>query len=375
MDFRPTEEQLLLQRTVKEFTQSEIEPKAQQVDREGRLPDDLIGKMAHLKLLGMTLPAEYGGAGASTVDCVLAIEQVSYSGCGAWWLLAFSNSIPASILTFGTEEQKGKYLRPVCEGKVYPSIQFTEADTGSDPEALVTVARAEKNHFVINGAKRFSTFGARDGYAVLYAKDDVSTCTAIIVDKGAEGYTVSKPYELMGGGGIEAVDVYFSDVRVPRENILGTRGKGLHVLLSWIADEKIQQCAACIGIAQAALDEAVRYVKIRRVKGKVQADFQGIRWMLAELHPRLQAARWLTYRCAFLKDQGSPDWMTEAAAAKLFVVPATSEVVEMSRRIHGAYGYTKEFKIERLYRAIAGASAIAVSLEINRSMVAAACLS
>lgn len=371
MNFNLTEEQLLLQKTVNEFTEREIEPRAQEIDREGRLPDDLIKKMAELKLMGMTLPTEYGGTGAGAVDCVLAIEQVSYSGCGAWWLIAFTNSIPGSIFKFGTEEQKRKYLWPVCEGSVYPSIQFTEADTGSDPEALITTAKPEGDNFVVNGMKRFSTFGARDGYAILYTKDESGKCTAFIADKNIEGYSASKVYELMGGGGIEAVDVYLCNLKLPQENILGASGEGLKVLLSWIADEKIQQCGACLGIAQAALDEAVTYAKTRIVRGKAQTNFQGIRWILSDMYSRLQAARWLSYRAAFLKEQDNSDWMTEAAATKLFVVPATMEMVEMSRRIHGAYGYTKEFKIERLYRAIAGASAIAVSLEINRSMVSA----
>lgn len=372
MDFNLTEEQLLLQKTVKEFSLREIEPRAREIDREGRLPDDLVKKMAELKLLGMILPTEYGGMGASNLDCILSIEQVSHSGCGAWWLIAFTNTIPGSILKFGTEEQKKKYLRPVCEGNVYPSIQFTEADTGSDPEALITRARPQENHFVINGMKRFSTFGARDGFAILYTKDEMGKCTAFIADKNLEGYSTSKAYELMGGGGIEAVDVYLCNFKLPKENILGDKGEGLRILLSWIADEKIQQCGACLGIAQAALDEAVTYTRTRGARGRALANFQGIRWMLAEMYSCLQAARWLTYRVAFLREQVDPNWVTEAAATKLFVVPATMKVVEMSRRIHGAYGYTKEFKIERLYRAIAGASAIAVSLEINRSIVSAA---
>jgi len=371
MDFDFTEEQILLQHSLREFTKSEIEPLADQIDRQGKLPDDLLKKMSMINLPGMIFPPKYGGTGAGSLNCIMAIEQISYSGTGAWWLAAFTNSIPECIIRFGTDEQKRKYLTPVCDGTVYPSIQFTEENTGSDPEALITTAFPRGSYYVINGMKRFSTFGARPGYAILYAKDETDECTAFIVNKYSKGYSTSNNYDLTGGGGIETVDVFFKDLMVPEEDLLGSKGDGFNILLYWIAYEKIQQCAACLGIAQAALDEARKYARSRMVKGKSMAKLLTIRSTLAEMYSRLQAARWLTYRTAFLKDSDAPDWMTEAAAAKLFVVPATMQLVEMARQIHGAYGYTKELKIERLYRAIAGASVIAVGLDINRSIVSA----
>jgi len=369
MQFMLSEEQLLLQTMVKDFTKTEIEPIALKIDQEGKIPDDLLKKMAQIGLLGMTIPKEYGGSGFGNLGCALACEQIAYSGTGAWWLLGFNNSIPECIVHFGSRELKAQYLPKVCEGKVYSSIQFTEEDTGSDARSLKTNARPDGDNYIINGMKRFSTFGARDGYAVLYAKDETGKCTAFVIDKNVKGYTVSRDWDLMGGGGIEAVDVYLEDLRVPRTHILGEKGEGLNILQHWIATEKIEQCAACTGMAQAALDEAVKYAKARMSNGKAISTLQGISWMLADMYAKLQAARWMTYRTAYLQDMGDPDWMTEAAAAKLFVVTATMEVVEMARRIHGGYGYAKDFKIERLYRAIAGASAIAVSLEINKSIL------
>jgi alkylation response protein AidB-like acyl-CoA dehydrogenase len=371
MDFNLTEDQLMLQATVREFTEREIEPIATQIDREGRLPNDLIKKMAQIGLFGMAIPKQYGGTEAGNLSCVLACEQLAYSGTGAWWLTGFNNSIPECIAHFGSEEIKQKYIRPLCDGTAYSSIQFTEEETGSDPEALITTAVPDGDDYVINGMKRFSTFGARDGYAVLYTKDEAGECTAFVIKKNVDGYSAEKVWELMGGGGIEAADVYFDNMRVPKANLLGEKGKGFNVLLYWIAAEKIEQCAACLGIAQAALDEAVKYAKSRMVREKPISGMQGIRWMLADMQAKTEAARWLTYRAAFLQDQGVTEWMTEAAAAKLFVVPATLEVTEMARRIHGAYGYTKEFKIERLYRAIAAGAAIATTLEINRLIVGA----
>ena len=374
MDFNLTEDQLMLQTTVREFTEREIEPIAAQLDREGKLPDDLIKKMAGIGLLGMTIPRQYGGTEMGNLNCILACEQVAYSGTGAWWLVGFQNSISECIAHFGSEELKQKYIRPLCEGTAYASIQFTEEETGSDPESLITTARPDGDNYVINGMKRFSTFGARDGYAVLYTKDEDGACTAFVIEKNVPGYSSTKVWELMGGGGIEAADVYFEAMRVPRASMLGEKGKGFEALLFWISTEKIEQCAACVGIAQAALDEATTYIKSRTVRGKPISGMQGIRWQLADMQAKLEAARWLTYRAAFLQDQSSPSWMTEAAAAKLFVVPAAIEIVETARRIHGAYGYTREFKIERLSRAVAGAASVATSLEINRSIVGAAML-
>ena len=369
MNFDLSEEQLFLKKTVREFTDRRIEPIAGQIDQEGHLPDDLIKSMGQMGLLGMTLPKRYGGGEADHLSAVLACEQIAYSGTGAWWLPAFHNSIPESIAAFGSEKIKEKYLKPLCDGTAYASIQFTEESTGSDPKSVMTRAIPDGESYVVNGMKRFSTFGGRDGYSVLYATDETDRCSAFVVEKNVKGYSVTKPWELMGGGGMETVDVYLENLRVPKENLLGEKGRGFDILLFWIAAEKIEQCGASVGMAQAALDEGIKYSRLRVVRGKPLAGMQGIQWMLAEMYSRIEAARALTYRAAFLQDQKTADWMTEAAAAKLFVAPATMEVVDMARRIHGAYGYPKEFKIERIYRAIAGTTAIATSLEINKSIV------
>jgi alkylation response protein AidB-like acyl-CoA dehydrogenase len=369
MNFDLTEEQVLLQKSARTFSDAEIEPIASVIDKEGRLPDDLIKKIAGLGLFGMAVPAEYGGTGIGELPCILACEQMAYSGCGVWWLTAFNNSIPDTIAHFGNDHIKNTFLKPLCDGSAYASIQFTEADTGSDPKSLISRVKPDDKGYIANGMKRFSTFGARDGYAMFFAKDEDENCTAFVIQKNVPGYSISKMWELMGSGGSEAVDVYFDNVTIPKENMLGAKGRGFDVLLYWIAVEKIQQCAACVGMAQAAMDEAVKFARSRLNRGKPISDMQGIRWMLAEIHYRIQASRWLTYRTAFLKDHNHRDWMTEAASTKLFVVKATMEAVDIARQIHGAYGYTKEFKIERLYRAISGATAIAVGLEINKTIV------
>lgn len=369
MDFNLTEGQIAIQRLARDFSDQEIEPAAEKLDREGKLPDELIVKFAGLDFLGMTVPREYGGTGAGNLDCILAIEQLAYSGTGAWWLVGFNNSIPASIVKYGSEEIKTRFLKFFCDGTAYASIQFTEAETGSDASALMTTAVPDGDRYIINGMKRFSTFGARQGYSVTYTRDDEGNCTAFITEKLASGYTAPKIWELMGSGGIEAADVYYDDYRVPAANMLGGKGKGYDILLYWIATEKIEQCAAALGIARAALDEAVNYVKARLSRGKPVSAMQGIRWELAEMQAKLEACRWLTYRTAFAEDREEPDWQTQAATAKLFVVPAAQQIVESARRLHGAYGYAKESKIERLSRAVTGFPSIAVSLEINKSII------
>lgn len=368
MDFNLTEEQLALIKTFKDFTRRELEPTARQIDASGTLPDSLIKQLAGLKALGMVLPEEFGGSGSSHLNCILVCEQLAYSGTAAWWLVAFHNSLPASIYRFGTPEQRKKYLPAFCDGSGYASIEFTEEDTGSDPALLKTTAQLEGDYYVVNGTKRFSTFGARNGFAVLYTKDETGKCTAFIIKKNTSGYNMVKIWDLMGSGGTDTADIRFENMKVPWQDMLGKKGEGFNVLLYWIALEKIEQSAAAVGMGQAALDEAITYAKSRIIKGKPISDMQGIRWMLAEMRTKVQAARLLTYQAATLADRQVRDWMAEAAAAKVFVVPMMMEVVELSRRIHGAYGYTKEMKIERLYRAIPGASVIAVGLEINKSI-------
>ncbi len=369
MDFNLTEEQLMLQRLAKEFTEREIEPIAAQIDREGKLPPGLIKKFAQLGFLGITIPTKYGGAGLDNLSYILVAEQVAYAGTGASQLITLNTGIPDAIARHSSDAVKEKYIPPLCEGRAYASMQFTEPDTGSDPTALVTTAVLDGDSYVINGTKRFITFGARDGCALLFAKDDTGSCNAFVIEKNTEGYLPQKEWDLMGGCSIEAIDIYFENMRVPKENLLGNSGEGLPILLDWVAGSKIVQCAQCVGMAQAALDESIEYAKQRMARGRPISYMQGIQWLLAEMKTRVEAARWLTYRAAFLQDQNSPIFQREAAAAKLFVVPTILDVVQQAIRIHGGYGYTKEFKIERLYRAVAGAPMVEVSLEINRSMV------
>jgi alkylation response protein AidB-like acyl-CoA dehydrogenase len=319
----------------------------------------------------MTVPAEYNGNDAGGFAHLLAIEQLAYSGTPAWWPVAFNNSLPETICKYGTAEQKKNFVSPMFDGTKCFSIQFTEPDTGSDSRALKTTARPDGDYYIINGQKRFSTFGARNGTAIVWTKDEEGGCTAFLVDKNQAGYTAPKIWELMGTGGIEAADVYYTDMRVHKDQMLHKKGRGFEALLYWIAIEKVEGCMVATALAQAALDEAIKYTKSRIAGGKPMSDMQGIRFELADLHAKIEACRWLTYRTAMLHETDDPAFQTEAASCKLFVQPVVNEVITTALRLHGAYGYTTDYKIERLFRAQQGNVVISVSLEINKSIVGA----
>ena len=371
MDFVLNERQKMLQAMVKDFTRKEAEPRWKEMEVSRRIPDDLLKKLNDIGLLGMTVPTEYNGTNAGGFEHLLAIEQLAYSGTPVWWPVAFNNSLPETICKFGTPEQKKRFVSPMFDGTKCFSIQFTEPDTGSDARALKTTARPDGDYYIINGQKRFSTFGARNGTTIVWAKDEEGGCTAFLVDKNCAGYTVPKIWELMGTGGVEAADVSYIDVRVHKDQIFHKKGKGFEALLYWIAIEKVEGCMVATALAQAALDEAVKYTKGRIVGGKPMSDMQGIRFELAELYAKIQACRWLTYRTAMLHETDDPGFQNEAAACKLFVQPVVNEIITTALRLHGAYGYTTDFKIERLFRAQQGNVVISVSLEINKAIVGA----
>lgn len=371
MDFSLTEEQKMIKTMAKEFREKVLEPMAPQLDREGRIPDDLLQKYAEMGLFGMTVPKEYGGTEAGEFAHFLVLEELAYAGSPGWWPVAFNNSLPETINRFGTSEQKEKYIKGNLDGTKLFSIQFTEPDTGSDPTSLLTTSRPDGDHYIINGQKRFSTFGARPGPAIVWTKDETGACTCFIVKKLAPGYTAPKIWELMGGGGVEPADVYYEDYRVHKNQILGEKGKGLEVLLYWISIEKLEGCIVAVALAQAALDEAITYAKNRTVRGRPMSDMQGIRFELADMYAKIQSCRWLVYRTAHLLEENPQEFQREAAACKILVQPLMTEVIATALRLHGGYGYTKDFKIERLYRAQPGNIVISVSLEINKSIVGA----
>ena len=369
MDIKLSEEQLMLQATVRDFAKREIEPRSAEMEQARKIPDDLLRRLSEISLLGMTVPKEYDGGKTGGFAHILSIEQLAYTSTPIWWPVAFNNSLPETICHFGTSEQKERFVKGMFDGTKLFSVQFTEPETGSDPNVLITRSRPDGNYHIINGQKRFSTFGARDGTVIVWTRDETGGCTAFLIEKNMPGYSATKIWELMGTGGIEAADVCYTDLRVSKDCILHEQGKGMEVLQYWIAIEKLEGCMVAVALAQAALDESIKYTKSRMVRGRPMSDMQGIRWELADMYSKIMGCRWYTYRTAMLYEQNDDHFSIEASACKIFVQPLMSDVIATALRLHGGYGYTKEFKVERLYRAQPANTVISVSLEINKSIV------
>lgn len=374
MDFKLSREEDMIQRAAREFSRKAVEPVSAQLDQAGSVPDDMLKELAELGFFGMTVPKALGGTAVGDFASVLVIEELAYSGCPVWWPVAFNNSLPQTICRFGTKVQKEKYVKGCMGGDQVFSIQFTEPQTGSDPSALTTTARQENDTFILNGHKRFSTFGARKGYALAWANVEGRGCTCFIVEKLLPGYSAPKVWNLVGSGGVEAADVFFDDLMVSEDQVLGEVGKGFEILLYWIAIEKIQGCIAALALGRAALDETVKYTKERVVAGAPMAAMQGIRFELAEIYANIEACRWMTYRTVHLLAENPKAFQKEAAACKIAVQPLISRAIDTAFRIQGAYAYTKDYKIERLYRAQLGNTVISTSFEINKAIVAASLL-
>jgi butyryl-CoA dehydrogenase len=371
MDFTLSGESKMMIKAAREFTEREIEPIIPKIEEDDELPDDLLEKFAEARMLGMMVPREYGGIGSSALNVILIAEELAKSASAAPFMMAMNNSVAETIYHWGSEEVRKRFIPLLCDGSCYATMAFTEPGTGSDPTAVTTTATPDGDYYVLNGTKRFITVGHKKGYGIFYAKDETGKITAFVVDKSSEGYTWSKPWALMGLAGQGLVDVFLKDVRVSGGNILGEKGKGFHILLRWIAGERIQQMAFMVGMGQACLDESLKFAQERMVRARPMTAMQGFQWMLAEMHASIEACRWWTYRVACKQDEGG-DFQVDSAALKLFVVPTIQEVARKALQIHGSYGYCKDYKIERLYRTIAHAGITASSTELQKTIVGSA---
>ena len=371
MDFKLSMEQEIIQKQAREFAEREMEPIAVAVDRDGDVPPDMTEKLVRAGFVGMLIPRQYGGSEAGVLNFVLVMEQLAYPACHC--TEAMSNNIVGRAITVsGTEEQKERYLPALAQGTLIGSYAFTEPGTGSDPKSLVTTARLDGDSWVINGMKRFHTGGHLDGPAIIFANVDDKT-TAFLIDKKGEGYSFSKPFELMVGRGLETVDTRFDELRVPKTSLLGEVGGGFNILFSITAEGRVMMAAAATGLAQAALDEALKYAKQRTRRGVPIASMQAIQWLLAEMGSRLEPARWATYRVAWLTDEGQ-DMRMGSAMLKLFTSRTVKEVADMAMQVHGSYGLTKDFKIERIYRQAKMFELTEGSSEVQRAIAAGSLL-
>ncbi len=353
MDFSLSKEQLLIQRMARDFAEKYIEPVAEQIDRENKIPDDILEGLAELDLFGIPFPEEYGGAGGGYDGYVLAMEQLGrVSGGIAMTLSAHSLGLSA-ISVFGTEEQKQKYMVPGCKGKHIVSFAFTEPGTGSDPKQITTTAVKDGDHYIINGTKRFISNANWPGAIILFATDNESgKPSGFIIDKGCEGYSISEPWDKMGMHGGMLLDVYLKDVKVPAENLLAGPGMGYPILQLGISYGKIGVCSTALGGMLAAYEEGLKYAKEKMHRDKPISRFQSIQLKIADMAIKYEAARWLTYRLGYLANnmKDPRQFAKEAALAKTFVCDTAVEVTRLAMDIHGSYGLMNDYKISRIYR-------------------------
>jgi len=371
MDFSLTVEQEMIRNTAKEFAEKEIEPLARRIDKEDRIPKDVIRKMATKGFYGIPFPVDFGGVGADYISFVLVLEQIAQASAGVAGTIGAQALAEIATYRYGNEKQRQKYLVPLLKGEKIGCFAFTEAGTGSDPKAITTKAKLEGNEYILNGSKLLISNSPMADIAIIFAKDSErdNRVSAFIVDARKEGFTIGKREDMLGNRGLEVAEIILNNVRVPKENMLGEGGDGYGILLKTISYGKVGTSAVTLGVMQAALQESMNYAKVRTQKGRPIVEFQTIQWLLAEMSTKIEAARWLVYRTAFLLSQDA-NVMKESAMTKLFVSEAADEVVRNAMQIHGAYGYTKDFKVERLYRDARALGIIEGVSEMQRVIIA-----
>ena len=354
MDFEFSEEQKMIQEMARDFAEKEIKPKAPELDKTERHPAEIIQKMAELSLMGIAIPDVYGGGGADIVSYVVALEEISRGCASVGVIMSVNNSLVCDpIYTFGTEEQKKKFLIPLASGKKLGCFGLTEPEAGSDAAGQKTIAVLKGDEWVINGKKNFITNGNVADYCVLMAMTDKSKgykgISSFIVDCKAPGFSVGVVEKKLGIKASGTAELILEGCRIPKDNLLGQVGQGFYVAMNTLDGGRIGIASQALGIARAALEAATEYSKTRVQFGQPISKLQAIQWMIADMGTELDAARLLTLRAAFLKDQ-KQRFEKEAAMAKLFASEAAGRITTKAIQIHGGYGYIQEYNVERHFR-------------------------
>jgi short/branched chain acyl-CoA dehydrogenase len=352
MDFALDDQTELLQRTVREFAQAEVAPAAEELDRTHSFPYEIVTKMASLGWMGIPFPEEVGGAGGSSLQYAIAVEELTrVDSSVAITLCAHTSLGTQPIYLFGTDEQKQDWLPRLCSGEILGAFGLTEPEAGSDAGNTKTRARLEDGDWVINGAKQFITNAGTDisGVVCITVRTGEDEISNLIVPNGTAGYEQAEPYRKMGWNASDTRPLTFTDCRVPEANLLGMRGKGFHQFLQVLDIGRIGVAAMGVGLAQGALDQALAYAKERRAFGKPISKFQAIQAKLADMATEIAAARLLVYHSAWLKDQAKP-FSLVAAQAKLKTGRLAVRAADEAVQIHGGYGYIEEYPVCRFYR-------------------------
>jgi butyryl-CoA dehydrogenase len=375
MEFGISKEVKMLQQLYKEFTENEVKPIAAEVDEEERFPEETVEKMVRYGMMGIPIPKEYGGAGGDNVSYAMLVEELS-KACGTTGVVlsAHTSLCCAPIYEFGTQEQKEKYLIPLANGEKLGAFGLTEPNAGTDAAGQQTRAVLEGDHYILNGSKIFITNASKADTFIILAMTDKSKGTrgisAFIVEKEYEGFSIGKKELKMGIRGSATCELIFENVKVPKENLLGKEGKGFGVAMKTLDGGRIGIAAQALGIAQGAIDETVKYVKERKQFGRSISKFQNTQFQLADMQTQTDAARLLVYRAAWCKDNKMP-YSNEAAMAKLFASETAMMVTTKAVQLHGGYGYTREYPVERMMRDAKITEIYEGTSEVQRMVVAA----
>ena len=354
MSFKLTEEQLMIQSMVRDLARSEFAPQAMERDKTKEFPAENLKKLGELGLMGMMIPPEFGGSGADTVSYVLALAEVAYACASTAVVMSVHNSIVCeSILRYGTDDQKEKYLKQMATGEMIGAFALTEPNAGSDPSRQTTKAVLEGDSYVLNGTKRFTTTGKNAGIIIVTAKTDEEArhkgISAFLIEQGTPGLKVGPLEDKMGLRASDTVDLIIEDCRIPAANRLGNEGDGFLIAMTGLDGGRIGIAAQSVGVAKAAFDAAVQYSREREQFGQSISKFQGLRWMIADMATEIEAARLMMLSAAEMKDNGE-NYTLQASMAKLYASEMVNRITPKAIQIHGGYGFTKEYPVERYYR-------------------------
>ena len=354
MNFTLTKEQELVRQMVRDFAVNEVKPIAAEIDVTERFPMENVKKMGELGVMGIPFSTEFGGAGGDVLSYIIAVEELSKVCATTGVILSAHTSLCASLINEnGTPEQKEKYLRDLCTGNKIGAFGLTEPGAGTDAAGQQTTAVLDGDNYILNGSKIFITNGGVADTFIVFAMTDKSKGTkgisAFIVEKGFPGFSIGKKEDKLGIRASSTTELIFENCVVPKENLIGREGKGFGIAMKTLDGGRIGIAAQALGIAEGALDEAIKYMKERKQFGRPIAAFQGLQWMVAEMSTKIEAARFLVYKAAWLKENKQP-YSVDAARAKLYAAEVAMDVTTKAVQLFGGYGYTKEYPIERMMR-------------------------
>lgn len=378
MQFGLSKEHTMLREMYRKFAEQEVKPLAKEIDEEERFPEETVVKMVKAGFMGIPFPKTYGGEGGDNLGYAMAVEELSRVCATTGVILSAHVSLGATpIYEFGTEEQRQKYLVPLATGEKLGAFGLTEPNAGTDAGAQQTTAVLDGDHYIINGSKIFITNGIyADTYVVMAMTDKsqgVKGISAFIMEKGMEGFTFGPKEKKLGIRGSATCELIFDNVRVPKENLLAKEGHGFKIAMKTLDGGRIGIASQALGIAQGALDATVAYTKERKQFGRSISQFQNTQFQLADMATKIEAARLLVYKAAWCKDQGM-SYSKEAAMAKLYASETAMEVTTKAVQLHGGYGYTREYEVERMMRDAKITEIYEGTSEVQRMVISAALL-